>query len=101
MPLLARYSAWVRNCSGLPLDQPPPKKKTIAGRLSSAFQAGGRGTHTLRSRPSTCLSALVWTLSAFFSCATAAGARHATATRATRDGWRAIGGPFVVGVSIQ
>src|SRR5712664_602542 len=31
----------VENCDGLPVAQPPPKKKTIASRRSAALQSGG------------------------------------------------------------
>src|SRR6266852_2354934 len=41
-PRLAKYSAALANCAGLPVAQLPPKKKTITGRRSAFFQEGGK-----------------------------------------------------------
>src|SRR5215471_18779464 len=42
MPRAAKYSAVAANCAGLPVAQLPPKKNTMAGRRSPAFQFDGK-----------------------------------------------------------
>src|SRR5207302_636111 len=48
-PRVAKYSAVLVNCAGLPVAQLPPKKKTIAGRRSALFQPDGKKRLIFRS----------------------------------------------------